>query len=88
MAAEKASPAEVTIEKRATTTWRCAYSTVSPMWTRVSGITAPANAPASRRTTTNCQVVAQRAESAVHTVKPSAASRMTATRPWRSESWP
>ena len=31
MAAEKASPAEVTIENRPTTAWRRAYSTVSPM---------------------------------------------------------
>ncbi len=54
----------------------------------MSGITAPAKTPVSSRTTTNCQVVAQSAERAVHTVKPSAASRMTATRPWRSESWP
>jgi hypothetical protein len=58
------------------------------MWTMVSGITAPAKAPVSRRTATNCQVVAQRAESAVHTLMPSAATRITATRPWRSESEP
>jgi hypothetical protein len=58
------------------------------MCTRVSGITAPAKAPASRRTATNCQVVTQKAESAVDTLKPSAASRITATRPWRSESGP
>ena len=88
MAAEKASPAEVTTENRPTTTCRRAYSTVSPMWTRVSGMTEPAKAPASRRTATNCQVLVHTAESAVHTLQPSAASRTTATRPWRSERGP
>ncbi len=44
-------------------------------------MTEPAKTPASRRTATNCHVVAQRAESMVHTLHPSAASRTTGTRP-------
>ena len=58
------------------------------MYTSVSGMTAPAKAPARSRAATKCQVVSDRAERMLKALKPSAAVRMTAMRPKRSESGP
>src|SRR3989304_3431523 len=74
MEAENASPADVTTAKRPRATWRSAYSDVSPMYTMVSGMRAPAKAPARSRAATNCQVVSDSADSTLQALKPSAAA--------------
>ncbi len=79
---------EVIIEKRPRTAWRRSYSTVSPMKTRVRGITAPAKAPTSRRAPMNCHADIVRAERIVKRQNAMPAALTTGMRPARSESGP